>query len=256
MEDTLTALIFYGFVALLVLLRFDARRFGAADWDDEDANDWRSWVRRLSWYGFAIALIVVIYLMHPLPLSVLRLQAGTSLLETIVVGLALGAIGAFMAVAYAWIRYRDLKLPSGHRYPAGLMTSIGTAFVDEATFRGILLGLLLSQWNWPNPLAIGLQAVVYVIATGVARRQRPLGITSIFLVMALLSGGVTIATGGIGAAFLGAALTRLAFFLSTGHAGQMRDIETPEEEALDASDLTPEGWEIVPDHDQTGGYWH
>ena len=31
MEDTLTALIFYGFVALLVLLRFDAKRFGAAD---------------------------------------------------------------------------------------------------------------------------------------------------------------------------------------------------------------------------------
>jgi len=30
----------------------------------------------------------------------------------------------------------------------------------------------------------------------------------------------------------------------------------PEEEAVDASDRTPEGWEIVPDHDQTGGYWH
>ena len=47
MEDTLTALIFYGFVALLILLRFDAKRFGAADWDDEDANDWRAWARRL-----------------------------------------------------------------------------------------------------------------------------------------------------------------------------------------------------------------
>ena len=66
---------------------------------------------------------------------------------------------------------------------------------------------------------------------------------------------MTIATGGIGAAVLGAALTRLALFLVTGHAGQMRDVETVEDEALDAADLTPEGWEIVPDHDQTGGYW-
>src|SRR4029079_16870886 len=47
--DTLTALIFYGFVALLVLLRFDAKRFGAADYDDEDANDWRGRARPPSW---------------------------------------------------------------------------------------------------------------------------------------------------------------------------------------------------------------
>ena len=79
MEDTLQALIFYGFVALLLLLRFDAKRFGAADWDDEDANGWRAWARRLSWYAFALGLVLVIYLMHPLPLSVLRLQAGTRL---------------------------------------------------------------------------------------------------------------------------------------------------------------------------------
>lgn len=255
MEDTLTALIFYGFVALLILLRFDSKRFGAADYDDEDANDWRSWLRRLSWYGFATALIVVIYLMYPLPLSVLHLQAGARLLETIIVGLALGSIGAFMAVAYAWIRYRDLRLPAGSRYPAGLLTVIGTAFVDEAAFRGILLGLLV-WWGWPTPLAIGFQAVLYVIATGIARRQKPLGIGAIYLFMALLAGGVTLATGGIGAAFLGAALTRLALFLATGHAGQMRDVETAEDEAIDASDRTPEGWEIVPDHDQTGGYWH
>jgi CAAX prenyl protease-like protein len=252
--DTLQALIFYGFVALLILLRFDAKRFGAADYDDEDANDWRSWLRRLSWYGFALALIAVIYVMAPWPLSVLRLQAGPSLIETIVVGLALGSIGAFMAVFYAWVRYRDFRLPAGSRYPAGLVTVIGTAFVDEAAFRGILLGLLL-WWGWPNALAIGLQAVLYVIAMGIARRQRPIGITAIFVVMALLAGGVTIATGGIGAAFLGAALTRLALFLVTGHAGQMRDVDTVEDEALDAADLTPEGWEIVPDHDQTGGYW-
>jgi hypothetical protein len=254
MADTLQALIFYGFVGLLVLLRFDARRFGAADFDDEDANGFRDWVRRLSWYAFALALLAVIYAMHPLPLSVLHLQAGPRLGDTIIVGFALAAIGGLLAVTYAWLRYHDLRLPPLRRYPAGLLTSLGTAFVDEAIFRGVLLGLLL-MWGWPNALAVGFQAVLYVMATGLATRQRPLGVVLIFMVVAVLGGGVTIATGGIGAAFIGHALTRLALFVSTGRAGQLRDVQTDLTEAVDAADLTPEGWEIVPDHDQMGGYW-
>jgi hypothetical protein len=252
--DTLQALIFYGFVGLLVLLRFDARRFGAADHDDEDANSWRDWIRRLTWYAFALALLAVIYVMHPLPLSVLHLQAGARLWESVFVGFALAAIGALLAVSYAWVRYRDLRLPPLERYPAGLVTAIGTAFVDEATFRGVLMGLLL-MFGWPNYLAVGFQAVLYVMATGLASRQRPLGISLIVLLMAVLGGGVSIATGGSGAAFVGHALTRMALFVATGRAGQLRDVETELDQAVDASELTPEGWEIVPDHDQTGGYW-
>jgi len=254
MSESLQALIFYGFVGLLFLLRLDAQRFGAAEFDDEEATSWRDWLRRLTWYGFALLLLAIIYLMHPLHLSVLRLQAGTDLGLSLAVGFALAAIGALLAVTYAWVRYRDLRLPSAERYPAGLLTSVGTALVDEATFRGVLLGLLLAA-QWPADLAIGFQAVLYVIATRLASRDRPLGIVLIFLLVGLVGGWVTVATGGIGAAFLGHALTRLAIFAVTGHAGQLRDVTTDEEEAVDASDLTPEGWEIVPDHDQTGGYW-
>lgn len=254
MEEALKALIFYGFVGLLILLRLDAQRFGAAEYDDEAATAWRDWARRLTWYGFALLLLAVIYWIHPLHLSVLRLRAGTDLGQALAVGFALAAIGALLAVTYAWVRYRDLRLPAPARYPAGLLTSVATAFVDEATFRGVVLGLLLAA-NWPIDLAVIFQAVLYVVTTRLAGRDRPIGMVLIFLLVGLVGGWVTIATGGIGAAFLGHALTRFAIFVVTGHAGQLRDVSTDLDDAVEASDLTPEGWEIVPDHDQTGGYW-
>lgn len=254
MEEALRALIFYGFVGLLVLLRFDAQRFGAAEYDDEDATGWRDWLLRLSWYFFALALLAVIYWMHYQPISVLRLQAGTDLGRTLLVGFALAAIGGLLAVTYAWFRYRDVRLPPARRYPAGLLTSVATAVVDEAIFRGVVLGLLLVA-GWPTDLAVGFQAVLYVISTRLAGRGRSVGIVLIFLVVGLVGGWVTIATGGIGAAVLGHALTRFALFAVTGHAGQLRDVTEQQEEAVDAADLTPEGWEVVPDRDQTPGYW-
>jgi hypothetical protein len=253
-EEALRALIFYGFVGLLVLLRFDAQRFGAAEYDDEDATGWRDWLLRLSWYVFAFGLLAVIYWMHYQPLTVLRLQAGDDLGRSLLVGFALAALGSLLAVSYAWLRYRDVKLPPGRRYPAGLLTSVGTAFVDEAVFRGVVLGLLLVA-NWPVDLAVGFQAVLYVIATRIAGRGRSLGMVLIFLLLGLVGGWVTIATGGIGAALLGHALTRFALFVATGHAGQLRDVTSETEAAVEASDLTPEGWEVVPDRDQTPGYW-
>lgn len=254
MAEALQALIFYGFVGLLILLRFDAQRFGAAEYDDEEATGWRDWALRLTWYAFAFALLAVIYWMHPLPLSVLRLQVGTDFGRSFLVGFALAAIGSLLAVSYAWLRFRDVRLPPARRYPAGLLTSVATAFVDEAVFRGVVLGLLLVA-NWPADLAIGFQAVLYVMATRLAGRGRSLGMVLIFLLIGLAGGWVTVATGGIGAAFVGHALTRFALFTVTGHAGQLRDVSDELEQAVDASDLTPEGWEVVPDRDQTPGYW-
>jgi hypothetical protein len=251
---TLEALIFYGFVGLLLLLRFDARRFGAADHDDEDANGWRDWLRRLSWYVVALALLYLVYRIHPLRLSVLHLQAGSDLGQVVLSGVELAVVGSLLALAYAWLRFRAVRLPPAGRYPAGLLTVVGTALVDEALFRGVILGLLLVN-DWPIELAVGFQAVLYVIATGLANRQRPLGIVLILLLLSVLAGGVTIATSGIGAAFVGHALTRLTLFLLTGRAGQFRDVRSELDEAVDASEVTPEGWEVVPDHDQAGGYW-
>ncbi len=253
MGELLQTLIFYGFVGMLLLLRFDAPRFGAAEADDEEATSLRHWLRRLSWYAFGFLLIGIIYFIHPLPISVLRLQVGSNFGDVIAAGLATAAIGTFVAVVYAWLRYREVRLPAVGRYPAGLVTCVGTAFIDEAAFRGIVLGLLLAA-DWPVELAVAFQAILFVLATRVAGSQRPLGMALIFLGIGLLAGWLTIETGGIGAAVLGHALTRFAIFVVTGHAGHLRDVTSEFEEALEASELTPEGWEVVPDHDQGAGY--
>ena len=67
--------------------------------------------------------------------------------------------------------------------------------------------------------------------------------------VAVVAGFLTIATGGIGAAILGHAITRVAIFICTGHAGQVRPPgEEPEEE--EAERLPPAGWRVVGDGDR------
>jgi hypothetical protein len=248
MSDTLQLLILYAFVGMLVLLRLDALRFGAAEYDDEEApGGWRTWLRRVSWYVFGIALVVIIYQLHPLPISVLNLQMGAERTETLIVGLALAAMGTVAAVGYAYLRLGGLRLPPGRRYPAAMLNSVGTAFIDEAAFRGILLGLLLAT-DLPVEAAIGLQAAVYGLATRLGAHGRPLGPLLLAIAIGVVGGWVTIETAGIGAAFLGHAITRMAVFIATGHAGQLQSA-SDEEPIDDPAEMTPEGWEIVSDRD-------
>lgn len=248
MTDTLQTLILYAFVGLIVLLRLDAQRFGAAEYDDEEApGGWTTWLRRLSWYGFGIVLVILVYRLHPLPISVLHLQMGADRGQTLIVGLALAAIGTLIAFVYAYLRFGGLRLPPGRRYPAGLLNSVGTAFIDEAAFRGILLGLLLTT-QWPVELVIALQAVIYGLATRLGAGGRPLGPLLLSLAIGLVGAWVTLATLGIGASFLGHAVTRTALFVATGHAGQLQSA-SDEEPIDDRAELTPDGWEIVSDRD-------
>ncbi len=55
LPEPLQYLLFIGFVALMCLLRLDAKRFSAAEWDTQD-GEWRVWVSRISWYAAGIAL--------------------------------------------------------------------------------------------------------------------------------------------------------------------------------------------------------
>ena len=251
MSTSIESLIVLAMIGLLLLLRFDARRFGAAEYDDEEAyGGIRTWIRRLSWYVFGIALILVVYFLYPQPLTIMHLQIGTPRSTVLLYGLAMGAIGSIYAFAYAWWRFRELRLPPARRYPAGLLNVVGTAFIDEAAFRGILLGLLLYS-NWPVEYAIAFQAVLYALATRLAGRGRPLGMLFLSLGIGLAGGWLVVMTGGIGAAFLGHAITRFAVFVATGHAGQINAAyEEQEEEALiGAAAETPAGWEVVPDRE-------
>lgn len=246
MEGLLRDLIFYAFAGMLVFLRFDARRFSAAEHDDDSApGGWRLWLRRLSWYGLGLLLVVVVYNIHPLPLSVLHLQLGEDRTQSILAGLALGAIGTLAVVAYAWLRFGRLRYPPAGRYPAGLLNGIGTAVIDEAAFRGVLLGLLVAA-GWPAEYAIAFQAVLYTLATRLARPGMPLGMLALALAMGFVGGWLTLETGGIGAALLGHVLARLAVFFVTGHAGVR--LAPDEEDARDEMEqLLPEGLEVVPD---------
>lgn len=250
MGGALETLILLATVALLILLRFDARRFGAADYDDEEApGGLRTWLRRLSWYLFGLLLVFVVYFLHPQPLTALHLQLGEPRSAALLAGLALGTLGILAAIGYALWRFGELRLPPAHRYPAGLLNSVATAFLDEAVFRGILLGLLLA-YDWPTDLSIAFQAVLYALATRLGGIGRPRGLLLLSLGIGFIGGWLTLATAGIGAAFLGHAITRFAIFIATGHAGQVTPSVAYEEEAAeDAFELTPVGWEVVADHE-------
>jgi hypothetical protein len=251
MAASIENLILLAVVGLLVILRFDARRFGTAEWDDEEAfGGLRTWMRRISWYAFGLILILVVYFLYPQPLTVLHLQMGNPRLNALLLGLVLGALGSAYAFGYAWWRFRELRLPPAHRYPAGVLNALITSFIDEATFRGIVLGLLLIS-NWPVELAIAFQAVLYALSTRLAGRGRPLGMLVLSLGVGIIGGFLTVWTGGIGAAFLGHALTRFAIFIATGHAGQIQGAASADaEDALDeVSPRTPAGWEVVTDRE-------
>jgi len=254
MSATIETFILLALIGLLILLRFDARRFGAAEYDDEGSyGGVRTWIRRLSWYGFGFLLIFAIYFLYPQPLTVMHLQVGAPRTTVFLYGLLIGAAGGLYAFGYAWLRFREFRLPPARFYPAGLLNAVGTAFIDEATFRGILLGLLIYS-NWPVEYAIAFQAVLYALATRLAGRGRPLGMAVLSLGIGLLAGWATVQTGGIGAAFLGHALTRFAVFIATGHAGQITasDDEDLEEALVGATSDTPDGWEIVVDREPGG----
>lgn len=244
MGGPLESLILLAMLALLLILRIDAARFGAAEYEDEEEPGWQPWARRLSWYALCLLLIVVVYFLHPQPLSILHLQMGEPRLLSFVGGLGLAAAGIVFAFLYAWWRFGELRLPPAARYPAGVLNSSATAFIDEATFRGILLGLLLAS-NWPVELAIAFQAVLYALSTRLAATGRPRGMLVLSLAIGLVGGWLTVQTMGVGAAFLGHALTRFAVFLTTGHAGALRASGSDEVEVFDDMAGLPAGWEIV-----------
>jgi hypothetical protein len=244
MEELLRDLIFYAFVGLLVVLRFDARRFSAAEHDDEDApGSLRLWLRRISWYLLGLLIIVVVYNLYPRPITVLHLQLGDQTGEVLLAGLALAGIGTLLMVGYAYLRFGRLRYPPPRRYPAGLLSSIGTAAIDEAAFRGILLGLLVAA-DWPVAYAVAFQALLYGLATRLGRPNVPLSMLVLVLAQGFVGGWLTIETGGIGAALLGHALTRLAFFVVTGHGGP-RDLPDEDDHRDDLADELPAGLEVV-----------
>src|SRR3954462_14815750 len=152
--DQLRMLIVLGLTLLLVILRFDAERFNAAEYDDIDR--WGrppSLLRRLAWYLLGIAGVLAVAWIHPDPTTGLFLTLGDRV-GTVVLGLAYGGIGVAIAVGIALGRYGSLRFPlvcyvwvgfpPVASYPVKFVNAIATAFVDEAVFRGIVFAILVS----------------------------------------------------------------------------------------------------------------
>jgi len=228
LEEQLRILVGVGLTGLLILLRLDAYRFGAAEYDDEsNSGGWRGAGRRLAWSGTGVALAIAIWFVFPTPTTTLHLNIGTDRVEVVTLGLLFGALGTFVAGLYAWLRYRRLRWPEYRHYPGAAANAIGTAFIDEVAFRGVLYGL----------------------ATRLGAPGRSRGMLLIALGTGVVAGFLTVWTGGIGASFVAHSITRFATFVTTGHAGLVKPPGQEPEEAFAAS-LPPEGWEVVgePDH--------
>ena len=242
--DTVRVLIAVGFFMVLMFLRLEADRFGAAEYDEPNrpkpgrgkAGPWT----RSSWYAIGLLLLASIYLIHPTSGNTLYMVLGRKL-DVLVFGSVLAALGLAQAAAFARYRYGYLRLPPAPAYPGAALNSIATAVVDEIAFRGALLGTLVAV-GLPDGAAILVATLGYVLATRLAAPGR-------HPYMLLLAGGIglacgvaTLVTGGLGAAIVGHAVTSFAVFVCTGHAGQVQATGSEPEE-VELRNGLPEGWQ-------------
>jgi membrane protease YdiL (CAAX protease family) len=237
--ETVRVLVASGFFMLLLFLRLEASRFGAAEYD-EPGRRGTGPLTRIAWYALGMGLLTAIYAVHPAPHDVLFLVLGHRA-EVIKYGAILVVPGLLQAAAFAWLRYGYLRLPAARAYPGAAANSIATAIIDEAAFRGVLLGGLLAM-GLPDGGAILIAAVVYVLTTRLAAPGRDAYPLLLALAMGVVFGWATLASGGLGAAIIGHSITSFAVFVCTGHAGQVpRPGFEPEE--LELRRRMPEGWQ-------------
>ena len=236
-------LIALAFTMFLVVLRLQAALFGVAEYADGGVDGRPTRLRRrLSWYLVGLLIVLVIVVVDP-NVS-LDLYVGLGDREgAVLLGIAFGVAGTALAIGLALLRYRYLRLPPMSSYPVALLNALGTAFIDEVTFRGAVLGFLvligLNGW-----LAIVIQTLIYGLATRLGAPGRDHRIFVLALILALATGWATIVTGGIGAAFIGHTISRFAMFLTTGHTGQPLP-KGREVEEIEKRRRPPEGWSIV-----------
>jgi membrane protease YdiL (CAAX protease family) len=236
--ETVRVLVASGFFMLLLLLRLEAVRFGTAEYDEPGKRRVGT-LTRLAWYAIGMALLAAIYVVHPAPHDALSLVVGHRT-DLVIYGAILALPGLAQAAAFAWLRYGYLRLPPARAYPGAALNSIATAVMDEATFRGALLGGLLAV-GLPDGGAILVATIVYVLTTRLAAPGHDPYPLLLAGAMGLAFGWATLASGGIGAAIIGHAVTSFAVFVCTGHAGQVPPSGL-EPEDLERRAEPPEGW--------------
>lgn len=237
------SLIALGLALLMAMLRLDAEKFGTAEYYEATRDGERPLIRRrLAWYGMGVVAAIALLYIHPSPQDDLHLGSGDRL-GAVFFGLAYGGFGVAQALAYASYRYHRIRFPEAWSYPGALLNSTATALIDEVTFRGALLGLMLVVGIDPR-LAIVIQTLVYTLTTRLGAPKRDRYLLVLTLGIGLIGGWLTVLTGGIAAAFLGHAITRFAVFLTTGHIGQTKP-RGREVEEIDKRHRPPDGWRVI-----------
>ena len=158
-------------------------------------------------------------------------------------GLIFAGLGIAQALAFATLRYQRIRFPEITSYPGALLNSTATAFIDEATFRGAIFGMLLGLGLEAN-LANIIQTLLYVLTTRLGAPGRDRYLLVLTIAIGFIGGWLTAVTGGIAAAFLGHAATRFAVFLATGHTGQTLP-KGREVEEIDRRRRPPDGWRVI-----------
>ena len=79
---------------------------------------------------------------HPSPQNDLHLGRATGSVRSSS-ACCTARLGVAQALGYAWYRYHRIRFPDTWSYPGALLNSTATALIDEVTFRGALLGLML-----------------------------------------------------------------------------------------------------------------
>ena len=89
-----------------------------------------------------------------------------------------------------------------------------------------------------------IQTLLYALTTRLGAPGRDRYLLLLTIGMGLIGGWLTSVTGGIAAAFLGAAVTRFAVFLCTGHTGQTMP-RGREVEEIEKRRRPPDGWRVI-----------
>jgi hypothetical protein len=236
--ETIRTLFASGFFMMLLLLRLEANRFGAAEFDEPGSRP-HPFRTRLSWYAIGFVLLGALYVAHPAPHDVLVLLAGHGS-DVIFYGALLAVLGLAQAPVLAWWRYGYLRLPATRTYPGAALNSVATAVIDEATYRGALLGTLIAM-GLADGEAVVIATLVYVLTTRMAAPGRHRYMLLLAAGMGLACGWATLASDGLGAAIIGHTVASFAFFVCTGHAGQV-PVAGGEPEEVEYRKMPPEGW--------------
>ncbi len=216
--DELRTLMAIALAGLLLLLRLDAPRFSSAEYDVESADDSEgsgsigALLTRAAWPLMAIALTAGIAVLLPAGRPAIGLAPGTILSGSTILWAVVGSLvglGAVLAVA----RLRDPAWPPrlvpADRSPRLAFDAISTAIVDELTFRGVLLGLLLLA-GVPAAIAFLAQLALYGLETRLGRYVATLGLLAEALALGALTGLLALATGGVVAPLVAHAVIRFA----------------------------------------------